>query len=177
MPCASNFDKSVKFIYHGEHPLIGLRGRLGAVAVLKSHWLSWTLLVVSYATFGQLLHAGASSQLIWAATLIFLVVKAGILTLIWQPVRDFALKGFQTDIGYSVMVLVLASLAVLAVVQFRAFAYIIVLVAAALLVRVDCLVDGMSDRLAFLTLVMLSLIGLGLSWLPTLLFQGAELIP
>jgi hypothetical protein len=143
--------------------------------VIKSHWLSWTLLVLSYATFGQLLHSSAAEQLIWWITLIFLVVKAGTLTLVWGPVRDFALKGFKTDVGYSIMVLALASLAVLAVVQFRAFAYIIELVAAALLVRVDCLVDGMNDRLAFMTLVLLSLLGLGLSWLPTLLFQGAEL--
>lgn len=141
---------------------------------MKSHWLSWTLLVLSYATFGQLLHSGEPDKVIWLATLTFVVVKAGILTLIWVPVRDFALKGFQTDVGYSVMVLVLASLAVLAVVQFRAFAYIIVLVAAALLVKVDCLVDGMGDRLSFLTLVTLSLLGLGLSWLPVLLFPGLE---
>lgn len=143
--------------------------------VMKSHWLSWTLLVLSYATFGQLLHSSAAEQIIWWITLIFLVVKAGMLTLIWGSVRDFALKGFKTDVGYSIMVLALASLAVLAVVQFRAFAYIIELVAAALLVRVDCLVDGMDDRLAFITLVLLSLFGLGMSWLPTLLFQGAEL--
>lgn len=142
---------------------------------MKSHWLSWTLLVLSYATFGQLIHSGESEPIIWILTLTFLVVKAGVLTLIWVPVRDFALRGFKTDVGYSIMVLILASLAVLAVVRFRAFAYIIELIAAALLVRVDCLVDGMGDRLAFLTLVLLSLLGLGLSWLPTLLFQGAEL--
>lgn len=144
---------------------------------MKSHWLSWGLLIVAYATYGQLLHSGEpASQYIWFATLAFVVIKAGVLTLIWQPVRDFVLKGFKTDVGYSVMVLALASLAVLAVVQFRALTYIIVLIAAALLVRVDCLTEGMGDRLSFLTLVLLSLIGLGLSWLPTLLFQGAEAI-
>lgn len=143
---------------------------------MKFHWLSWGLLILAYATYGQLLHSGDSSEYIWAATVIFLIVKAGILTLVWRPVRDFALKGFQTDIGYSIMVLVLASLAVLAVVQFRTFAYVVVLIAAALLVRVDCLIDGMDDRVAFTTLVILPLIGLGASWLPTLLFQGAKLI-
>ena len=145
-------------------------------SLLKSHWLSWGLLVLAYATYGQLLHADASSRYVWLATLAFAVAKAGVLTLLWQPTRDFVLKGFKTDVGYSVMVLLLASLAVLAVVQIRAFAYIVVLLAAALLVKVDCLIDGMSDRLAFTTLLLLSLIGLGLSWLPTLLFTGAEAI-
>lgn len=141
---------------------------------MKSRWLSWGLLVLSYATYGQLLHSSNSSRFIWFATLVFVVLKAALLTLLWPPVRDFALKGFKTDVGYTIMVLTLASFAVLAVVQFRTFAYIIVLIASALLVRVDCLIDVMSDRLSFLTLVMLSLIGLGLSWLPHLLFYGAE---
>lgn len=143
--------------------------------LMKSHWLSWGLLVLGYATYGQLLHSVDSSQVAWLFTLGFVLVKAGVLTLLWPPVRDFALKGFKTDVGYTIMVLALASLAVLAVVQFRTFTYIILLIASALLVRVDCLVDGMSDRLSFVTLVLLSLIGLGLSWLPTLLFHGAEL--
>lgn len=141
---------------------------------MKSHWLSWGLLVLSYATYGQLLHANGSSEFIWVATIAFLVVKSAIITLLWRPVRNFALKGFQSDVGYSVMVLVLASVAVLAVVQFRAFAYFIVLVAAALLVRVDCLMTGMGNRRAFFTLVLLSLIGIGLSWLPILVLTETE---
>jgi hypothetical protein len=140
---------------------------------MKSQWLSWGLLTVAYATFGQLLHTTETDDLIWLGTLVFLIVKAGILTLIWVPVRKFALRGFQSDVGYSIMVLVLASLAVLAVVQFRAFAYVIVLVATALLVRVDCLINGMGDLRAFLMLILLPLLGLGLSWLPQLVFQGA----
>lgn len=141
---------------------------------MKSHWLSWGLLVLSYATYGQLLHNNDSNQLMWYAALAFVVVKAGVLTFLWQPVRDFLLKGFKTDVGYSIMVLALASLAVVAVTQLRTFAYLVVLIAAALLVRVDCLINSMGDRWSFITLVLLSLIGLGLSWLPTLLFQGAE---
>ena len=143
-------------------------------SVMTSHWLSWALLILAYATFGQLLHSDGVDTVIWLATLGFVVIKASILTLIWTPVRNFALKGFRTDMGYSIMVLVLASLAVLAAVHFNTFAYVMVMVAAALLVRVDCLLDGMGDRRSFLTLVLLSLIGLGLSWLPVLLIPGAE---
>ncbi|MEM9117191.1 MAG: hypothetical protein AAGD09_04830 [Cyanobacteria bacterium P01_F01_bin.56] len=141
---------------------------------MKSRWLSWGLLVLSYATYGQLLHNNDSSQLIWSITLALIVIKAGVLTFFWQPVRNFLLKGFKTDVGYSIMVLALASLAVLAVTQLRTFAYIVVLLAAALLVRVDCLIDGMGDRVSFILMILLSMLGLGMSWLPTLLFQGAE---
>ena len=79
-------------------------------SLLKSHWLSWGLLILAYSTYGQLLHADASSRYVWLATLAFAVAKAGVLTLLWQPTRDFVLKGFKTDVGYSVMVLLLASL-------------------------------------------------------------------
>ena len=141
---------------------------------MKNHWLSWALLILAYATYGQLLHSYDSGQMVWWITLAFVVIKASVLTLLWRPVRDFVLKGFKTDVGYSIMVLAFASFAVFAVTQFRTFAYMVVLIAAALLVKVDCLVDDMGDRRSFLTLVLLSLLGLGISWLPFLLFQGAE---
>lgn len=141
---------------------------------MKSRWLSWALLVLAYATFGQLLHSGEASQVIWVGSLAFIVFKASVLTLIWTPIRKFAVLGFQSDLGYAIMVLALASSAVLAVVQFRVFSYILVLVAAALLVRVDCLISAMSDRASFITLILLPLIGLGLSWLPYWLYQNAE---
>ncbi|MEO0985923.1 MAG: hypothetical protein AAFY20_10265 [Cyanobacteria bacterium J06639_14] len=136
---------------------------------MRSRWLSWGLLLLAYATFGQLLHSNEAGQIIWITTCAFVLLKASLLTLVWTPIRKFVLLGFQSDAGYSIMVLVLASLAVLAVVQFRAFAYVIVLVATTILVRVDTLIDALSDRLAFMTLIVLPLMGLGLSWLPQLL--------
>ncbi|MGF1524375.1 MAG: hypothetical protein ACFBSF_18805 [Leptolyngbyaceae cyanobacterium] len=136
---------------------------------MKSRWLSWGLFVVAYATFGQLLQGNYAGHAIWITTLIFVMAKASILTFVWTPIRKFALLGFQSDTGYSIMVLLLASLAVVAVVQFRAFAYVVVLVATAILVRIDTLIDDLGDHLAFLTLALLPLIGLGLSWLPQLI--------
>lgn len=142
----------------------------------RLHWRSWLLFIVAYVTFGQLLHNTDAAPLIWGVSLGLVVVKAGLLTLFWQPTRKFILLGFQSDAGYSIMVLALASLAVLAVVQFRTFAYVIVLVATALLVRVDCLVDGFSDRQAFQVLLTLPLLGLGCSWLPKVLVLGVNRI-
>ncbi len=141
----------------------------------QGHWLSWGLLMLAYATFGQLLHSNAANLTLWLFTLAFLVFKASVLTLFWRPARDFVLRGFQSDVGYIVMVLTFALGTVMAVVYFRAFGYVLVLVATAILVRVDCLIEGMEDFLAFLLLVGLPLAGLGLSWLPTLLLKQAVL--
>jgi hypothetical protein len=138
----------------------------------RLHWRSWLLFIVAYITFGQLLHNTDAAPLVWGSSLGLVVVKAGLLTLLWHPTRKFMLLGFQSDLGYLIMVLAIASLAVLSVVQFRAFAYVIVLVATALLVRVDCLVDGFSDRRSFQVLLLLPLLGLGCSWLPKVLALG-----
>jgi hypothetical protein len=140
----------------------------------RLHWRSWLLFVVAYVTFGQLLHNTDVAPWIWGVSLGMVMVKAGLLTLLWHPTRKLLLLGFQSDAGYSIMVLALASLAVLAVVQFRAFAYLIVLIATALLVRVDCLVDGLSDRQTFQVLLLLPLLGLGMTWLPKVLYLGVK---
>jgi len=159
-----------------------------------NRWLSWALLLIAYATYGRLLHTTdfepvswlsllgswigihQMNSLVWVMTLLFVGIKASILTVFWTPVRKFMLLGFQSDVGYSIMVLVLASLAVVAVVQIRTFAYITVLIASAILVRVDSLITDMGDRLSFLVLILIPLIGLGLSWLPSLVFRGAEVM-
>ncbi len=132
---------------------------------IRSFWLSWGLLILAYGTYGQLLHGVEAEQLVWIVSLIFVVVKAGVFTVFWHPVRRFVLLGFQSDAGYLIMALVLASLTVLAVVQFRAFAYVVVLVATTVLMRVDCLSKRLGDRLTFVALLGLPLVGMGLSWL------------
>ncbi|MGD1906230.1 MAG: hypothetical protein ACFB0C_09590 [Leptolyngbyaceae cyanobacterium] len=140
----------------------------------RLHWRSWLLFTAAYVTFGQMLHNTEAAPLIWGMSIGLMIAKASLLTFFWHPARKFMLLGFQSDAGYSIMVLALASLAVLFVVQFRAFAYVIVLVATALLVRVDCLVDGFSDRQSFQVLLALPLLGLGMTWLPKALYLGVN---
>lgn len=141
---------------------------------MQAAWVSSLLLVVAYSTYGQMLHHAGVNETIWLISLGFVVVKASVFTLLWRPTRRLLLLGFQSDAGYSIMVLVLASLAVVVVVQFRAFAYIVVLIAAAILVRVDCLIQRLSDRATFLVLLGLPLLGLGLTWLPYVLRGAGE---
>lgn len=134
----------------------------------RRHWISWILLAVAYATFGQLLHHSGMGQMAWMGCIAFVVAIAGMLTVFWQPTRQVLLLCFQSDTGYSIMVLATASLAVLVVVQVHTFAYLLVLVATSLLARVDSLVDHLGNRVAFLYLVGVPLLGLGISWVPTL---------
>ncbi|TVQ06098.1 MAG: hypothetical protein EA368_17885 [Leptolyngbya sp. DLM2.Bin27] len=137
--------------------------------LLRVHWLSWTLLVMAYTTFGGFLHHRQEPAAIWAITVLLAIAGAWLITLGWPWVRRVILLGFKSDMGYFVMALSAASLAVVAVTQFDLFAYFAMLVAVSLLARVDNLIAGLRDAIAFLWLSGLALLGLALSWLPWLL--------
>ncbi|MGB5975507.1 MAG: hypothetical protein WBG38_19425, partial [Nodosilinea sp.] len=109
----------------------------------------------------------------WFLSAVLAICGAGVITLFWPLIRRIILLGFQSDMGYFVMALSLASLAVVAVTQFQLFVYFSMLVAVSLLARVDNLIIGVKDTAAFFWLAGLALLGLGLSWLPMLL-RGAS---
>jgi hypothetical protein len=141
---------------------------------LGGPWLSWSLLVIAYATYGRFLHDGEASMLRWVVSGGFAVTISGIMTILWVPTRRIILLGFKSDVGYAIMVLTIASLAVLAVVQIRVFSYFLVLTAVSLLARVDTLIGDLHPALAFSLLTFLAFIGLGLSWVPFLVAEGTN---
>jgi hypothetical protein len=137
--------------------------------VFSKHWLSWLLLVMAYATYGSFLHDLESTPGVWGVSLFLAVWGSWAITLGWPQMRWLLLMGFQSDLGYFVMALTIASLSVAAVTQFQRFAYLVMLLAVSLLARVDKLVAGYNDTLAFFWLSALALLGLALSWLPVVL--------
>lgn len=136
--------------------------------------MSWALLVMAYATYGRFLHDTGAEPLQWALSGIFAIAISGIMTILWVPTRRIILLGFKSDIGYAIMVLMLASLAVLAVVQIRVFSYFLVLIAVSLLARVDTLIGNLRPVIAFLLLTLLAFIGLGVSWIPFLILASSN---
>lgn len=137
---------------------------------LGGPWLSSTLLVIAYATYGRFLHDSVSEPLMWVLSGLYAIAIGGIMTILWVPTRRVILLGFKSDVGYAVMVLLLASLAVLAVVQIRVFSYFLMLTAVTLLARVDTLIIDLRSSLAFLLLALLAWVGLAVSWVPALLW-------
>lgn len=137
--------------------------------LIKVHWLSWTLMVLAHVTYGGFLHDRNAGPTAWAVSVVLAISGAAAITLCWPIIRRFMLLGFQSDVGYFIMALTVASLAVIAVTQFQLFAYFAMLVAVSLLARVDNLILGVKDTSAFFLLAGLALLGLALSWLPTLL--------
>ncbi|MEM9908534.1 MAG: hypothetical protein AAF921_26330 [Cyanobacteria bacterium P01_D01_bin.44] len=129
-------------------------------------WLSSLLLLLSYLGFGALLHHHSSPELIWMLAISHALIESAFLSVAWKPVRNVFLMGFKSDMGYSIMALLLASLAVVIVVWIQIFAYFLVMLAASLLLRVDLLTRDIGNLMSFLTLVLISVAGLALSWIP-----------
>jgi hypothetical protein len=99
-------------------------------------------MVIAHATYGGFLHNRQAGLAAWLISAVLAVGGAGAITLFWPLLRRIILLGFQSDTGYFIMALSLASLAVVAVTQFQLFAYFAMLVAVALLARVDNLIVG-----------------------------------
>ena len=138
----------------------------------KLPWLSSMLLLLAYMGFGAFLHSRHSLDFIWWLAVGYAVLEAALLTIVWKPLRNFFLLGFQSDVGYTVMALVMASLAVVVVAWIQIFVYFLVMLAAALLLRVELLIRDVGNSLAFVTILLLSLMGLGLSRLTTELIMA-----
>ncbi len=129
-----------------------------------SPWLSSVLMMAAYISYGGFLLYISASTLVWGASLGFAVIFPALCTIAWKPCRRLILMGFQSDLGYVVMALTGASLAVAAVTQFRMFSYLSLLVAVTLLTRVDMLIARFSTPKTWLCMVLLAILGLGLAW-------------
>ncbi|MEM9265800.1 MAG: hypothetical protein AAGA46_09780 [Cyanobacteria bacterium P01_F01_bin.13] len=130
-------------------------------------WLSSLLLLLAYMGFGAFLYSRHSPNFVWWLALGHAVIEAAILTIMWKPLRNLFLLGFQSDVGYTIMALVIASFAVVVVSWIQIFIYFLVMLAAALLLRVELLIRDIGNSLSFVTILLLSLMGLGLSRLTT----------
>jgi hypothetical protein len=139
-------------------------------------WISWFLLALVYLTYGRFLQAVEVGSVGYTLIVsgLFAIALAAVLTILWPSAQQLMLLGFQSDAGYFIMVLSIASLSVFAVVEFRIFSYIVMLMMASLLARVDTLINGLSNSLAFGVLVAFPLLGLSLSLLPALLHPAAH---
>lgn len=129
----------------------------------KWPWLSLLLLLLAHMGFGAFLHSRHSVDFIWWLAVAYAVIEAALLTILWKPLRNFLMLGFQSDVGYTVMALVTASLAVVLVSWIHIFIYFFVMLAAALLLRVELLIRNVGSGLAFVTILLVSLMGVGLS--------------
>ncbi|MEO0541070.1 MAG: hypothetical protein AAFZ80_09430 [Cyanobacteria bacterium P01_A01_bin.105] len=130
--------------------------------MLKLPWLSMVLVMSAYVAFAVWL-MGYGDQA-WYGAIAYAVGQAALLSIAWQPARRIFLLGFQSDVGYSIMALLSASLAVVIVVWIQTVSYFLVMLAAALLLRVELLTRDVGNVLSFIVITLFSWMGLALGW-------------
>jgi hypothetical protein len=136
--------------------------------------LSTLLLMLTNMAFGLFLHStyGPQSYFVWSLALLYTVIECSALSIAWRPTRDFILLGFKSDVGYSLMALAAASFAVVLLAWIRISSYFVGIIAAALLLRINLYTRRGGTVISFLILLIVSLLGLALSWIPTLAKDG-----
>ena len=136
--------------------------------MLKLPWLSMALVMLANIAFAAWLEQqdwNLGQFNIWYGAIAYAAIQAALISIGWRPTRSVFLQGFKSDFGYSVLALLSASLAVVIVVWIQTVSYFLVMLAAALLFRVELLTRNIGNFLAFIAITLFSWAGLGLGWL------------
>lgn len=134
---------------------------------MRFPWISVCLLFLANIAFGLFLHELEMAPVAWGLAIAYIVLECGIISIAWKYARNLILLGFKSDVGYSFMALAGASFAVIIVAWVQISGYFLVMLAAALLLRVDLFTRRIGTVFSFAMLVIISLLGLAASWIPT----------
>lgn len=127
------------------------------------------MLLLATMAFGLFLQSEYDSDYyVWIAATVYIIFKCSALSIAWRPVRRFCLLGFQSDVGYACMALAGASFAVVVLVWIQISTYFLMMIAAAILLRIKLYTRRINPLLSFMILTVISLSGLALSCLPLL---------
>ncbi|MEO1592880.1 MAG: hypothetical protein AAFU71_16535 [Cyanobacteria bacterium J06632_22] len=132
--------------------------------MLKLPWLSMALVILANVAFSAWLVQQGYVAEGWYGAISYTAFQAALISIGWRPARKLFLLGFTSDVGYSIMALLGASLAVVIVVWIQTVSYFLVMLAAALLLRVELLTRDIGNVLSFVAITLLSWAGLGLGW-------------
>ncbi|MGC1305815.1 MAG: hypothetical protein WA885_01205 [Phormidesmis sp.] len=133
---------------------------------------SMLLFLLANMAFGFFLHSQESSNFGWWIAFAYVILECSVLSIAWQQLQQFLLLGFKSDVGYSLMALGIASLAVIIVTWVEVSAYFLMLICAALLLRIKLYTRRNGTITSFVIMVLASFVGLAISWLPTLASNG-----
>ena len=130
------------------------------------------MLLLANMAFGSFLHHHEFHVTSWVLAVIYVLFECGALSIAWRPARDFLLLGFRSDVGYTLMALAIASFAVVVVAWIQISTYFLMMLSAAILLRVKLYTRQGGPVLSFIIMVIASLIGLAISWVPSLARAG-----
>jgi hypothetical protein len=139
-------------------------------------WVSLTLLLLSYSTLGWVISETKATLFVWAVTVLAILLFVSSLTVPWTRMTDVSNIVFQSSIRTFVFSVFAAFLFFIMLAWFRMFLDTLLIIAAAILARIDFQAAGFKEGQAFWLTSILSLAGVALGAAMQMLFLGYVLI-
>lgn len=127
-------------------------------------WISLGLLLTAYSTFSWFLYRSTVTWVVWLAALVLALLQAMLLTAFSDGIKGLLSSWLKSDAGYFTTVIVSAFFIAVAFVWINIFGYILVLLAAEMLARLDLQNAGFNRVQALIVLTVVSLCGLAVGW-------------
>ena len=134
--------------------------------------LSVLMLLLANMAFGFFLHHYEFHIVSWVLAVVYILFECSVLSIAWEPARNFVLMGFRSDVGYTCMALAIASFAVVVVAWIQISTYFLMMLCAAILLRVKLYTRRGGAIMSFIIMTLASFGGLAISWMPELAQAG-----
>lgn len=125
-------------------------------------WVSLTLLILSYSTLGWVIAETKAPLFVWAITVLAILLFVGSLTVPWTRMTEVSSIVFQSNTRTFLFSVFAAFLFFIMLAWFRMFLDTLLIVAAAILARIDFQAGGFKEGQAFWIASVLSLAGVAL---------------
>ncbi|MBD2353901.1 hypothetical protein H6G41_04575 [Tolypothrix sp. FACHB-123] len=135
-------------------------------------WVSLTLLLLSYTTLGWVISETKAPLFVWGITVLAILLFVGSLTVPWTRMTQVSSTVFKSSTRTFLFSVFAAFLFFVMLAWFRMFLDALLIVAAAILARIDFQAAGFKEGQAFWITSALSLAGVGLGAIMQMLFLG-----
>ncbi|BAY97444.1 hypothetical protein NIES37_13860 [Tolypothrix tenuis PCC 7101] len=139
-------------------------------------WVSLTLLLLSYSTLGWVISETKAPLFVWAITVLAILLFVGSLTVPWTNLARVSSTVFKSSTRTFVFSVFAAFLFFVMLAWFRMFLDTLLIIAAAILARIDFQAAGVKEGKAFWLTSLLSLAGVALGAAMQMLFVRHVLI-
>lgn len=127
-------------------------------------WFSLALLLVAYSSFSWFLYHSTATWIVWLIALGFALSQALLLTAFSKGFRFFVGKWLKSDIGYFSVISIGAFSIAAVLVWIHVFEYVLMLIAAEILARVDLQNAGFNQWQTLGMLTSVSILGLSVGY-------------
>ncbi|MBD2197826.1 MULTISPECIES: hypothetical protein [Calothrix] len=125
-------------------------------------WVSLTLLLLSYSTLGWVISETKAPLFIWGITVLGILLFVGCLTVPWTRMTQLSIVVFKSNTRTFLFSVLAAFLFFVMLAWFRMFLDTLLIIAAAILARIDFQAAGYKEGQAFWITSALSLAGVAL---------------